>query len=248
MYKMRFPCGVSISGLVFSVLAALLPVANAQADSLASFENLSQDQFRAIARNLSAATHYKSIAPAENLGTLGFDIGLEVSSTDIDGSLFDQASDGDFSGSELIIPRVHVHKGLPFGLDLGASLSRVPDTELTILGGELRYSFVSGNVITPAIGVRATYSVVEGASDFDMNSAGLELTVSKGFLLVTPYAGIGIVRSTADPKNIAGLSSDTYEQNKYYAGATLNFGIALTAEIERTEDFRTYSVKAGIRF
>lgn len=218
------------------------------ADSLTSFEALSQAQFESAARNLSAATHYKSIAPAESLGALGFDVGLEVSSTDIDGMLFDQASDGDFKGSELIIPRLHAHKGLPFGFDIGASLSQVPDTEFSIIGGELRYALVEGNTLSPALGIRATYSQVEGASDFDLNSTGIELTISKGFLMLTPYAGAGIVRSTAKPRDIAGLTSDTYEQTKYYVGATFNIGFALTAELEQTGDFRTYSAKAGIRF
>lgn len=234
-------CGLVMSGSVLYAQTSL-------ADSLASFESLSQEQFASVARNLSAATHYKSISPAESLGLLGFDVGLEVSSTEVDSDLFDQASDGDFKGSELIIPRLHAHKGLPFGIDLGASLTSVPDTEFSIIGGEVRYSVVTGGVLSPAIGVRATYSQVEGASDFDLKSTGLELTISKGFLMITPYAGAGIVRSTAEPKDIAGLTADTYEQKKYYVGATFNFGIALTAEVEQTGDFRTYSAKVGLRF
>lgn len=234
-------CGVVLSG-------AMLQTGVSMADSLASFESLNQEQFASIARNLSAATHYKSISPAEGLGLLGFDVGVEISSTDIDGDLFDQASDGDFKGSELIIPRLHAHKGLPFGLDVGASYTSVPDTEFSIFGGEVRYSVLTGGILSPAVGVRATYSQLDGASDFDLKSTGLELTISKGFLMVTPYAGAGIVRSTADPKGISGLSSETYDQKKYYVGATVNFGLALTAELEQTGDFRTYSAKLGLRF
>ncbi|MFK7890310.1 MAG: hypothetical protein AB8B63_05800 [Granulosicoccus sp.] len=225
-----------------------LSVVPAKADSLDAFENLSQDQFETVARNLSAATHYKSISPVEPLGTLGFDVGLEISSTNIDDDLFDIASSDGFSGGELIVPRVHVHKGLPFGLDVGASLSQVPDSDFSIIGGELRYSFVEGGVISPAIGIRLTHSRVEGASDFDLNSTGLEASISKGILIFTPYAGAGIVRSNADPVGVDTLSEETYDQRKIYVGVTMNIGFALTAEVERTGDYRTYSVKGGIRF
>lgn len=220
----------------------------ASAESLGSIGALSQQQFIGFAENLGAATAYKSIAPAEALGSLGLDIGVELSSTEIDSALFDQASDGSFGNSELLVPRLHAHKGLPFGLDVGASLSAVPDTDISIIGGELRYALIDGGVITPALAVRASYSQIQGVTDFDLNSSALELTVSKGFLVLTPYAGAGLVRSVADPHAIANLSKETFEQKKIYVGLAVSLGFALTLEIDRTGDYRTYSAKAGIRF
>lgn len=227
---------------------ALMGTGLSSAASLDTIENLDQTQLVTFAENLGAATHYKSIAPPETLGTLGFDIGLGVSSTDIDGSLFDLASDGSFDGSDLIMPRLNIQKGLPFGLDLGASIGVIPDSDATILGAELRYAVVDGGVAMPAVGLRASYSQVQGVDDFGLNNAALELGISKGFLFLTPYAGVGIVRTDIDPENIDGLSSDSVDQNKVYLGATINFGFALTLEAERTGDIRTYSAKAGVRF
>jgi len=229
------------------LLGLCLPVL-ATAESLSSIGALSQDQFVSFARNLSAATHYKSIAPAEGLGTLGLDVGVELSSTEISPDLFDLASNGSFGNSELLVPRIHAHKGLPFGLDVGASLSAVPDTDISIIGGELRYALIDGSTLTPALAVRASYSQIQGITDFDLNSSALEVTASKGFLLLTPYVGAGLVRSVADPHGIANLDKKTFEQKKVYAGLTLNLGFALTLEVDRTGDYRTYSAKAGIRF
>ncbi|MFK7854363.1 MAG: hypothetical protein AB8B79_09635 [Granulosicoccus sp.] len=220
----------------------------ASAESLGSIGALSQQQFIGFAENLSAATAYKSIAPAEALGSLGLDIGVELSSTEIDSTVFDQASDGSFGSSELLVPRLHAHKGLPFGLDIGASLSAVPDTDISIIGGELRYALIDGGVVTPALAVRASYSQLQGITDFDLNNSALELTVSKGFLVLTPYAGAGLVRSVADPHAIANLNKETFEQKKFYVGLAVSLGFALTLEIDRTGDYRTYSAKAGIRF
>ncbi|MBX2879859.1 MAG: hypothetical protein KTR32_08000 [Granulosicoccus sp.] len=232
---------LALAGMIFGPIPAI-------ASSLASFDSLTQQQFKLVAESLGAATHYKSLSPAESLGTIGFDIGIEVSSTNIDGDLYDLASDGNFRGTELIIPRLHAHKGLPFGFDIGASLTEVPDTEFSIIGGELRYALLKGSSISPAAGLRITHSQVEGATDFDLSSSGLEVSISKGFLMLTPYAGAGIVRSTMDPNDIQGLTSETFDQRKLYVGVTLNIGFALTAEVERTGDYRTYSAKAGIRF
>lgn len=231
-----------------SLLVGLWLPVMVSAESLGTIGSLSQDQFVSFARNLSAATHYKSISPAEALGTLGLDVGVELSSTETDSELFDLASDGSFGTSELLVPRLHAHKGLPFGLDIGASLSAVPDTDVSIIGGELRYALIDGGALTPAVAVRASYSQIQGITDFDLDSSALELTVSKGFLLLTPYAGAGVVRSVADPHGFANLDRETIEQKKIYVGLTLNLGFALTLEVDRTGDFRTYSAKAGIRF
>lgn len=218
------------------------------AKSFDALENLSQEQFREFSENLSAGTHYKAVAPPETLGVLGFDIGLVVSTTDIRGQLFDQASAGGFEGSELIIPRLHVHKGLPFGIDLGASLGIVPDSDASVIGAEARYAIIDGGAVTPAVGLRASYAQVQGLDDFGLKSYALELGISKGVLMFTPYAGIGIVRSTANPRNMDNLSVETYEQRKLLVGVTVNIGIAFTLEAERTDDIRTYSAKLGFRF
>ena len=46
---------------------------------------------------------------------------------------------------------------------------------------------------TPALGVRATYSKLNGIDDFDLQTAGIDATISKGFLFLTPYAGAGML-------------------------------------------------------
>ena len=229
------------------LLGTLMPCM-AMAESFGSLGSLSQDQFKQLSENLSAAIHYKGLGPAEPLGILGFDVGIVVSSTALDEELFDDASDGDFEAPELIIPRIHVNKGLPFGVDIGASYSEIPDTDISLMAAELRYALLEGSTVSPAVGIRASHARLEGLSDMEMNSSALELTASKGFVMFTPYAGVGIVRTKVTPEGLANLTSETYDQKKIYVGLTINLGVALTLEADKTDDFRTYSVKAGIRF
>lgn len=232
--------------LLFGV--SLLSSNRLAADTLETIDALSQEQFITFSQNMSAASNYRSLAPPEALGLLGFDVGLALSSTEVDRDLFDLVSDGDFPVSELILPRLQVNKGLPFGFDIGASVSALAETDATVVGAEVRYSIVKGGVLTPNVAVRLSHSRLQGLDDLGMRSTGIELGISKGFLFLTPYANIGIIRSTSDPLEIDSLSSETYDQNKLTVGATFNFGFALTLEADRTGDFRTYAAKVGIRF
>lgn len=233
-----------IAGIIFS---ALLP-ASVQADSFDSLEVLSQANFLRLSENIAAAIHYKGVGPAEPLGLIGFDLGIELSSTEIDTTVFNEASSGDFETSEMLIPRIHVNKGLPFGLDVGAALSALPGTDIKVLSGELRYALSSGGALTPAVGIRASHAILEGMSEIDMTSSALEVTASKGFVMLTPYAGAGIVKSTVTPNNLAALTKASFDQKKMFVGVTINLGVALTLEVDQTGDFRTYSAKVGFRF
>ncbi|NND90989.1 MAG: hypothetical protein HKN42_08995 [Granulosicoccus sp.] len=230
------------------LVGALFCTTALEAESLDSIDSLSQEQFVLLSRVISAATHYKSIAPAEGLGSLGLDAGIVYSSTEINQAVFDSASSGSFENSELHQPRVHVHKGLPWGLDIGASVSKLHNTDLSVIGGELQYNLIQGGIVSPSLAIRASYSQLQGITDLDLNSSAIELTVSKGFLMLTPYAGIGLVRTRSTPADGSELQAATFNQEKLYAGVTMNLGLAITLEADQTGDFRTYSAKAGIRF
>jgi hypothetical protein len=56
----------------------------------------------------------------------------------------------------LAVPKLHVHKGLPFGIDVGAMYSAVPNTNIKLMGAEVRYALVEGGIATPAVGLRAS--------------------------------------------------------------------------------------------
>ena len=232
----------------FVAAACLLSPALSKADSLDSVNALNQNQFGKLVENLGAGTHYKGVSPGEGQGLLGFDVGVVLSSTEINSNLFDTASSGSFDGSDINLVRVQVLKGLPFGLDIGASLSKAIDSDISVVGAELRYSLIDGGMVTPSLAVRASYSRLEGIDDLNLSNGALELTLSKGFVMLTPYAGVGIVQTRAEANGGSGLDSETVEQNKLYVGLTINLGVAITLEADQTGDYKTYSAKAGIRF
>jgi hypothetical protein len=210
---------------------------------------LTQAEFRDLSSDLGAAVSYKAVIPAEALGITGFDIGAEVTATKIEHpSAWDHASSGS-APDTLYIPKVHAHKGLPAGFDIGASYASAPETNVNVWGAEVRYALVQGGVVNPAVGLRATYSKLNGVDQLELNTKGLELTVSKGFAFFTPYAGVGRVWTESTPVGVSGLQREKISDGKYYVGGNFNFLAGnLALEADRTGDATSYSVKLGFRF
>jgi len=106
--------------------AVLLGISVAHANDFTTLGSLSQDEFHGLAKDLGAAMSYKGVTPATALGPVGFDIGVEVTDTKLENSAaFSRAGAG--SPSHLVMPKLHVYKGLFGGLDIGVE---VTDTKL----------------------------------------------------------------------------------------------------------------------
>ncbi len=155
--------------------------------------------------------------------------------------------------SSLVIPKLHLHKGLPFGFDVGAFYTSVPNSNMGLVGGELRYAIIDGSTLIPAISISGTFSHLTGVDDFDLITRGLELSVSKGFAFFTPYAGIGTVWIDSETSNVSlnslGVKDESLTKNKYFLGFNLNLGLMnFAAETEKTGDNATVSGKLGVRF
>jgi len=235
-------------GLVVAFLFAVsLPAAASNIDQL---QNLSQPQFRALSEDLGAALSYKPLTPTTPLGITGFDLGLAVTATKIENSaLLQKAGAGDHS--TLPVPSLRLNKGLPLDIDVGLMVGAVPGTNIRLYGGELRYAIVSGGAALPAIGIRGSYTKLTGVDQLDFNTKGVDVSISKGFLMFTPYAGVGKVWAASTPKDIPppGLSKESFSLNKVFVGFNLNFGLTnLAFEGDRTGKATSYGAKLGFRF
>lgn len=248
-HQRAVPRAIRHMAVALASLGALLSTLVSQAATFGSLDRLTQPEFETLMTNLAAATHYKSIAPGETLGMLGADVAVELSATDAENELFDLAGGGaaDLSDS-LLIPRLHMHKGLPFRVDIGGVIGALADTDLTIVGAELRYAIIEGGIATPALALRASASRIQGSTDIDLDNAALELTLSKGILIATPYIGAGIVKSWGSAVDNDRFEDFSVEQEKIFVGVNLNLGLNMAVEVDVTGDYTTYSAKAGIRF
>ena len=208
-----------------------------------------QQNFKDLSKEIGFGLSYFPMAPAEPLGILGFDIGVEVTALDINEDKPYWKQMGDFPGM-LPIPRLHVQKGLPFGIDIGAIYSSIPSTNISLWGGEVKWAFLKGSIATPAVALRGTYTKLNGVNNLDLNTMGYDISISKGFTILTPYAGVGQVKIDSDPKNIPlnPLTKESITETKYFAGLRVSLGlINMVAEADFAE-VPAYSLKLGVGF
>ncbi len=226
------------------LLAAALPAA---AGDLPTLGSLTQDQFRRLSEDLGAALSYKGVTPATPLGTLGFDVGLEVSATEIRHSeLFALA--GNSAPDYLTVPKVHVYKGLPWGFDVGAFVGGASNVGAALYGADVRYAVLGDGLVTPALALRASATRTDDIGSFRLTTAAADVMLSKRLTLVTPYAGAGIVRTKAQART-GGLVDETFNQSRAFVGMNVNFAVLnLAVEAERLGGSTTLSAKAGWRF
>src|SRR5712692_7052224 len=234
-------------GLVIaSLFAVSLPVVAADINQI---QTLTQDEFHRLSQDLGAALSYKPLTPTAPLGLTGFDVGVAVTATSIKNSdVLQKAGAGDHS--TLPVPSLRLHKGLPLNLDVGVMVGAVPGTNVRLYGGELRYAIVSGGAALPAIGIRGSYTKLTGVDQLDFNTKAVDLSISKGFLMFTPYGGIGKVWVASTPNIPTSVpSKESLSLNKVFVGINLNFGLTnLAFEGDRTGEATSYGAKLGFRF
>ena len=229
---------------VSGCLAQPVWAANIDLTKFTGTTNSKQSAFKTFSEDLGAALSYKAVTPPTPLGITGFDLGLEVTSTKMRNLDVVTAS----STTSLIVPKLHVYKGLPLGIDVGAFYSAVPSSNIKLYGGELRYAILEGGIALPAVGIRGAFSKLSGVNQLAFSTKSLDVSVSKGFVMFTPYAGLGTVWVDSTP-NVAGLTKESFRQNKIFVGGNLNLGLTnLALEYDKTGSQASYSAKIGFRF
>lgn len=228
-------------------IAGTLLSGAAMAQTLTPSSANTQPRFRALSEDLGAALSYKPMIPAEPLGITGFDIGIGVTQTNLEQSgSYGAALEND---SELYLPTVRLHKGLPFGIDLGVAYAKASGSNIEYVGGELRYAILDGGLAMPALSLRGSMSKVKGVDDLDFNTKGVDLSISKGFLMLTPYAGAGKVWVKSDPKFAGIVTSESFSLNKVFVGVGFNMMLLnVNLEADKTGEATSYSAKLGLRF
>ncbi|HCW93213.1 MAG TPA: hypothetical protein DHM44_06000, partial [Flexistipes sinusarabici] len=113
---------------------------------------LTQGEFESFTKELGVALSFNPMSPAETLGVTGFDIGAELVVTDISDNkkYWETLVDDNDPSSYLPVPRLHVQKGLPFNIDIGAMYTAVPNSNIKLWGVELKYALLEGTTATPA--------------------------------------------------------------------------------------------------
>jgi hypothetical protein len=119
-----------------------------------------------------------------------------------------------------------------------------------LIGGEAKWAILEGSSVTPAFALRGSYTKLNGVDTLDLETMGLDASVSKGFVIITPYIGIGQLWITAQEKApVIELSEVNEELTKIYAGIKFDpFPmVSLTAEVDYAE-IMAYSLRVSVNF
>lgn len=236
------------NNLIISIAAVIISFHSAAFAGDNNIQNVSltdQSDFSKFAENLTGVFGHKTLLPAETLGPLGFDLSVSLNSVNSRYNFSNQSK----HDHKVYLYGVHATKGLPNGFDIGMNYQTLEDSSISSLTGELKYGLIDGGTVKPSVSVSGYYTMVNGSDAIDMNSYGIDLGVSKGFLNLTPYANVGWISSNIDPSLNTNLKEETTHLLKLSAGMNINlFAFDLSLGFNQIGNQDSYSVKAGYRF
>ncbi len=239
--------------LLSSAAAAGLALAGAATTAHAADFNaiglLNQTEFRALAEDIGAAISYKGMIPSEGLGITGFDLGVSVGATEVaNRTTLIKAAGGADIPKAVPLAGLRAVKGLPFDIDIGVVVMSLPETNVRATGGELRWAFIAGSAVLPAVALRVSTMNLSGVSQLKMRANSVDLSISKGILFLTPYAGVGRVDISSTAPGTA-LAREKFQMDKVFAGVNVAFGpMALVVEADKTGNATSYGAKLAIRW
>jgi hypothetical protein len=232
-----------------ALVAALIAAPLAQAADFNAIGTLTQAEFLALSKDLGSVIAHKGMTPAEGLGITGFDLGVSVGATELASrDTLRKAAGGASIPTALPTASVRFVKGLPFDIDIGVVHTSLYDNNLRATSGEVRWAFVPGSTVMPAVALRVSGSKLFGAQQLDLHTVGGDVSISKGFLFITPYAGAGAVETTSRAPG-TGLREVRFRQDRAFVGVNLALlPLAINVEADRTGDANTYSIKFALRW
>ncbi|RYZ35826.1 MAG: hypothetical protein EOO71_34015 [Myxococcaceae bacterium] len=161
--------------------------------------------FRAFARTFGAVINSANLMPPRTTGHSGYAFNAELSVVSLPDDVF-LPTEREQPGS-VLVPSVHVRKGLPFSLELGGRVGWVEKSSMVTATGELKWAVNEGFTYLPDVGLRLHVTKLFGAHDLDLTTTGLDIGVGKqfplgGMITLTPYGGLDLAFVSAASRTL----------------------------------------------
>jgi len=157
---------------------------------------LTQAQWHQFTKETGAIMSFKSLAPARTLGKMNFNIRLDDARTPVDQhdlawiNTFTHPDESCPLGDAITYPTIRASIGVSDNMDIGGYWTTAPGANYGGIGGEFKYAFLRESERSPAAAVRASFSILTGVPDFNLNVYSVELMTSKKIAVLTPYIGL----------------------------------------------------------
>lgn len=203
--------------LLVCVLICLV-AGRASAGDLVLTPGFSPQDLAELGAVMADAIAFPQLAEAAPLGVTGFHVVVAAGGPQVTtrADWWNSAMKNRVVGNVLLAPRALLRKGLPMRLDVGAQVGQL--FGLTFWGGEVAWGLMEGGALLPAVGLSGSFCRIED-SPVALDIGEARLTVSKGFVLVTPFAALGVRRERAAAELAPPFAGIWRVQNDRFTGA-----------------------------
>jgi hypothetical protein len=172
----------------------------------AGYDRSANANFRIFANELGAALSSINLMPPSTLGYNGFALSGELSVINFKSTQFALPTESTFSGP-LLMPSLHIRKGLPFSFEVGARGGWLEKSRMGVATIEGKWALNEGFTYFPDLGVRGHFSRLFNTRDFDLLATGIDVGLGKRFAIagmftLTPYVGWNLIWVGAYSNNV----------------------------------------------
>ncbi len=225
--------------------------------------SLTQEAWHQFAGEGGMVTYFRSLNDAKPMGAGRFEISVLQWNTKIDEST--EAWNNTFvhpdsehwliGGEELPFPGLSLRAGISNKTDIGIYWSERPGANYGVIGGQLQHNFLNDTVKNWAVSARATFSMLYGPDDLDLNVYGADVLASKKFRVISnwafisPYAGISTYLSHAHEKtDVVDLKDENIWGVQSMVGVNTQLSFVRIGAEYNFAQVNTFSYKLGFNF
>jgi hypothetical protein len=147
-------------------------------------EEIPEDTYQKIIQPVVSPLRYMFVQSAAPTGIAGFELGLGATGAKVPDEASDLAGrflkDGTDFPKYLALPKIIAQKGIPFGIDLGANIAMIPDTDIVLAGGALQWAFLDGPFPLPSLAFRIGHTQLLGIEALKAQTTNVEGLLSFG--------------------------------------------------------------------
>ena len=225
-----------------AMAATLAPApARAQSGNIDLHPGMTREAFSALTADVGSLLRFRQLGDSMTLGRGNADVAVQLANA--------LAADGARSWS-LSFPKVVARVGVSDRVDVGALGGINADANYGLIGFDTRIALMTEGSSRPvSVSIRPSITSLVGPSDVWAASVGVDVSVSRAFGRLSPYAGLAALSTGAiERRDDIDLDPVSANDSRAYAGVTCRWGmLSVAAEVEKG-DAVSYGFRIGTRF
>ncbi|HAN30067.1 MAG TPA: hypothetical protein DCQ06_00580 [Myxococcales bacterium] len=201
-------------------------------------ERTKSGSYKSLMKEVSLAMGSRMVGPAASLGALGVEIAYELSFVGTNSNASYWQDTASAPAATISTGQLRVRKGMPYGLQFGANLTHMYDSNMWAIGAEMKIAMIDGYKNIPDLAMRTSINVVLGNADLGMLIAGADFILSKSFGI----AGVASLQPWA-AYSFAFTHVSTHQIDVYPTEATIQPDLMLLKQLNES----SHRIAFGLR-